>query len=460
MPDPLDYFFHPKTVAVVGVSRQPKKVGNVVFRNFINSEQFEGQAFPVTHSSREILGREAYRTVTDVPVVPDLVIITTPASFVSSVLEETAKNGSPAAIVVAGGFSEIGEKGLERENEIRTIVAEYGIRVIGPNCLGVFDSFSGVDTLFLPPYRLIRPPQGHIAFISQSGGYGSAILSWCANLGIGVSKFISFGNRVDVDELDLLRYLKKDRKTKTITHYLESWRRGREWIEEARKLVDEKPIIVLKGGETAAGARAAISHTGAVIKSDQLRLFRQIFKQTGIVRATDGTELFDLARALSYLPAPQGSGVGVITNAGGIGVLTADLLSREGLKLAELSPQSLELLERKLPAECAKTNPCDLVGDADAERYRIAMDVFISDPNIHILNVIILPQTSFIDLDIVDVLMEETAKGKPIIVTTIGGAFVDTLIRMLEEVRIPAYPAPGRTVGVLSALLERARRYG
>ncbi|MHA2497002.1 MAG: CoA-binding protein, partial [Candidatus Hodarchaeales archaeon] len=165
MPDPLDYFFHPKTVAVVGVSRQPKKVGNVVFRNFINSEQFEGQAFPVTHSSREILGREAYRTVTDVPVVPDLVIITTPASFVSSVLEETAKNGSPAAIVVAGGFSEIGEKGLERENEIRTIVAEYGIRVIGPNCLGVFDSFSGVDTLFLPPYRLIRPPQGHIAFI-------------------------------------------------------------------------------------------------------------------------------------------------------------------------------------------------------------------------------------------------------------------------------------------------------
>ncbi|MHA2232863.1 MAG: acetate--CoA ligase family protein [Candidatus Hodarchaeales archaeon] len=460
MPNTLDSFFHPHTVAVVGVSRQPKKVGNVVFRNFVNSEQFDGQVFPVTRSSKEILGHKAYQTVGELPEIPDLAIITTPANYAPKLLEEAAQKGTKAAIIVAGGFSEIGDEGKEREKRIKKIVKDYEIRVIGPNCLGVFDSFSGVDTLFLPPYRLIRPPQGHIAFISQSGGYGSAILSWCARLGIGISKFISFGNRVDVDEVDLLRYLKKDPKTRTITHYLESWNRGKTWIEEAAELVDKKPIIFLKGGETAAGVRAAISHTGAVIRTEQLSLFQRIFKQKGIVRASDGTELFDLARALSYLPSPQGSGIGVITNAGGIGVLTADLLSKQGLKLAELSPRSLELLDRKLPPECAKANPCDLVGDADAERYRIALDVFIADSNVHAINVIILPQTSFVDLDIVDLLMEETAKGKPIIVTTIGGTFVDTLIRMLEEVRIPAYPGPGRTVKVLKALLQRARRYG
>ncbi|MFX0115851.1 MAG: acetate--CoA ligase family protein, partial [Candidatus Hodarchaeota archaeon] len=349
MSDPLDPFFRPKTVAVVGVSRVPSKVGNVVFRNFVSSEQFDGEVFPVTRSSHYVLGREAYPSVSDLPKPADLVIIATPAAYAPEVLEEAAQQGSRAAIVVAGGFSEIGGEGTKREIQMKKTVEQYGIRVIGPNCLGVFDAYSGVDTLFLPPYRLIRPPQGNIAFVSQSGGYGSAILSWCANLGIGISKFVSFGNRVDVDELDLLKYFEHAPKTKTICYYLESFHRGREWIEEARRIVSKKPIIVLKGGETEAGAKAALSHTGAVLHSDQVVLFQRIFQQTGIVRARDGTELFDLARALIYLPTPRGTGIGVVTNAGGIGVLTADIISNQGLKLAELTSRSLELLDRKLP---------------------------------------------------------------------------------------------------------------
>jgi acetyl coenzyme A synthetase (ADP forming)-like protein len=450
----LEPFFKPKTVAVIGVSRQPRKFGHVIFKNFKDSE-FKGKVFPVNPKAEAILGTKAYASVNEIPDEVDLAVIAVPAAVVPSVIDECLSKGVKAAVIISGGFKEIGDEGAKLEQEIQTKIKGKTLRLIGPNCIGVFDPTSHVDTLFLPTYKLRRPKRGSIAFISQSGAFGSAVLDWAASQEIGISKFISIGNKADVDEVDLLNYLSEDPLTKCITLYVESIDQGRKFLEAASKVLCKKPIVVLKGGVTKAGARAAMSHTGSLAGS--AKIYEGAFKEAGVIQALTVDELFDYARALAYQPVPKENGLAIVTNGGGFGVISSDEASRQGLNLSDFSQSTIVTVKASLPDYALPHNPLDLVGDADVQRYRVALDAVSADASVGIILVIVLLQTSFIESDVVDAISEaNVASGKPIIVCTIGGDFTQILGKMLEDDRIPSYPTPERAVKAISALI----RYG
>jgi acetyl coenzyme A synthetase (ADP forming)-like protein len=449
----LEPFFKPKTVAVVGVSRQPRKFGHVIFKNFIDSE-FAGKVYPINPKAEDILGSKAYSSVTEVPGELDLAVIAVPAQVVPSIVDDCVSKGVKAAVIISGGFKEIGAEGAALENQIKEKIKGTSLRIIGPNCIGVFDPTSHVDTLFLPTYKLRRPKRGPIAFITQSGAFGSAVLDWAASQEIGISKFISIGNKVDVDEVDLLNYLENDAMTKCVTLYVESISRGREFLKAASKVLRSKPIVVLKGGVTQAGARAAMSHTGSLAGSAEV--YEGAFRGAGIIQAQTVDELFDYARILAYQPLPKSQkSIAIVTNGGGFGVISSDEVSRQGLKLADFSQATIDKVKATLPSYGVAHNPLDLVGDADVERYRVALDAVSSDPAVGIIFVIVLLQTSFIESDVVDAISEaNVASGKPMLVCTIGGDFTQILGKMLEDDHIPSYATPERAVLAMNALIR------
>jgi acetyl coenzyme A synthetase (ADP forming)-like protein len=452
----LEAFFKPRSVAVVGASREPRKFGHVIFKNFVESE-FRGNAYPVNPKADNILGLRTYANIREIPGEVDLAIIAVPAPQVPSIVDGCLSKGVRACVIISGGFKEIGGEGEELELDIRNKIKGTALRIIGPNCIGVYDPANRVDTLFLPRYRLRRPKQGPIAFISQSGAFGSAVLDWAASQDIGISKFISIGNKIDVDEVDLLDYLVNDSFTKCITIYVESIARGRAFLEASSRVTKSKPVIVLKGGVTQEGASAALSHTGALAGS--AKVCKGAFEQAGIIQAQTVEELFDYARALAYQPVPRDQkNIAIVTNGGGFGVISADEASQVGLALAKFSPETTTKLREKLPEYSTPRNPLDLVGDADVERYRFALDAVSSDPDVGIILVIVLLQTSFIESDVVDAITEsQVTYGKPTIVCTVGGDFTQILVKMLEENRIPSYPSPERAVKSINAMVQYAK---
>jgi acetyl coenzyme A synthetase (ADP forming)-like protein len=452
----LEAFFKPNSVAVIGASREPRKFGHVIFKNFIESE-FEGKTYPVNPKANLILGFKTYAGLKDIPSEVDLAVISIPAPLVPNAIDECVLKNVKAAIIVSGGFKEIGEKGERLELEIRRKIKGSSLRIIGPNCIGVYDPANHVDTLFLPTYRLRRPKRGPIAFISQSGAFGSAILDWTASQEIGVSKFVSIGNKIDVDEVDLLEYLMDDPLTKCITVYVESISRGREFLKTASKVAKSKPLVVLKGGVTSEGATAALSHTGSL--AGTAKVVAGAFEQGGVVQAQTVDELFDYGRALAYLPIPKDRReIAIVTNGGGFGVISTDEATKLGLSLAKFSTETINMLRKSLPDYANVRNPLDLVGDADVDRYRVALQAVSSDPNVGIILAIVLPQTSFIESDVVDAITEsQVTSGKPTLVCTIGGDFTQILIKMLEENRIPSYTTPERAMNAIYALTRYAK---
>ena len=449
----LDAFFKPSSVAVVGASREPRKFGHVILKNFAESE-FRGKTYPVNPKAENVLGLKAYPNVREIPERLDLAIVAVPAPTVPSIVDDCLSKEVRACIIVSGGFREVGREGEKLEREVKRRIKGTTLRIIGPNCIGAYDPVSHVDTLFLPTYRLRRPRPGPIAFISQSGAFGSAVLDWAASQDVGISKFISIGNKIDVDEVDLLNYLMDDPATKCITLYLESIARGREFLEASSRVAEKKPLIVLKGGVTQEGANAALSHTGSLAGS--AKVVQGAFEQAGIIEARAVEELFDYARALAYQPIPADSRrIAVVSNGGGFGVISADEVSKMGLSLAKFDPQTIGKLREKMPKYSTPRNPLDLVGDADVERYRMALDVVSSDIDVGIVLVIVLLQTSFIESDVVDAITEsQLVHGKPTIVCTIGGEFTQILVKMLEESRIPSYPTPERAISAINALVR------
>jgi acetyl coenzyme A synthetase (ADP forming)-like protein len=449
----LEHFFKPRSVAVIGASRQPRKFGHVIFKNFVESE-FSGKAYPVNPQAENILGFKAYPSIKEIPSELDLAVIAVPAPVVPSIIDECLSKDVKAAIIISGGFREIGEKGEKLELEIKTKIKGSNLRIIGPNCIGIYDPVNHVDTLFLPGYRLRRPKPGPIAFITQSGAFGSAVLDWAASQEIGISKFISIGNKIDIDEVDVLNYLVNDPLTRCITVYVESIERGREFLKTTSRVSRDKPLIVLKGGETQEGASAALSHTGSLAGS--AKIYEGAFKQAGIIQAQTVDELFDYARVLAYQPVPRDQkNIAIVTNGGGFGVISTDEISKLGLTLANFNPETITRLKEKLPDYSIPRNPLDLVGDADVERYRLALDAVSSDPNVGIILVIVLLQTSYIESDVVDAITEsQVTYGKPTIVCTIGGEFTQILVKMLEENRIPSYTTPERAVNAINALIQ------
>ncbi len=446
----LDYFFKPKSVAIIGASRDPKKIGHVIFRNFVEGG-FSGRIFPINPNAEELFGHRCYPSVLDVEERIDLAVITIPAALVPNALEECGKKKIPAVIIISGGFKEIGN--VELEDQVASILKKHSIRVVGVNCIGIYDPYSNVDTFFLPRYKLERPGKGKIAFISQSGALGSVVLDWMAMKGYKISKFISYGNATDVDEADLTEYLANDKDTDVICAYFEGVKEGRKFYEIAKKVSSRKPVIVLKGGTTSEGTTAVASHTGSLAGSAEI--YSTAFKQAGVIQANDLEQIFDFARVLSTQTSAKGNRVQIITDGGGYGVMTTDWLIKNGLTLAKMNSKTIEKLKKAYPPHVVVKNPIDLTGDADTERYKVAMEAAMEDPNVDMVAVIILFQIPTLTPDIVDVVSAiSDRKQKPLIVLAAGGRYTEVLKKSLEDFGVPCFSYPEEAAEALRALYE------
>lgn len=446
----LDGFFRPKAIAVIGASRDQGKIGHVVMRNMVEGE-FKGKVFPVNPNTSKILGIKCYPNVTRIKERIDLAVISIPAEFVPKALEDCGKKRIRSVIIISGGFKETGNAELEKK--LADIAVKYKIRVIGPNCLGVFDPNSGVDTVFLPRYKLGRPKAGDIAFITQSGAIGSVVIDWMARKGYKMSKFVSYGNAIDVDEADLIEYLINDRKTKVICAYFEGVKEGRKFFEITKKFTGKKPIIVLKGGITSAGTKAVSSHTGSL--AGAFEIYSAAFRQAGVIQADDMEELFDFARTLASLPKPKCNRVQIITDGGGFGVLLTDNIIKEGLQLAEMSKEKVEEIRSKMPSYVIIKNPIDLTGDTDAERYRVALAAAIEDPNVDMIGLIVLLQVPRLGGEIVDTIINAfKTSNKPIFVISAGGEYTEVLKKTMEDIGIPTFSYPQDAAMAMRVLYE------
>lgn len=448
----LEYFFNPSSVAIIGASHTPGKVGYEILKNFV--EEYRGKIYPVNPNTEPILGLKVYPSVKKIPDKIDLAVIAVPAKIVPKVLRECVEKRVKAVIIISAGFSEIGEEGKKLEEKLKKIIEKKKIRVLGPNVIGVYDPFSKVDTLFLSRERLKRPKQGNIAFISQSGAVGSTILDWFASEKIGISKFISYGNALDVNEVDLLEHLYEDKKTEVIIFYLEGIKSdGKKFLEVLKKVTKKKPVIVLKAGKTEKGMRAVVSHTGSLAGSPQI--YSAVFKQTKTIEAKNWEELFDYAKVFSTQPLPKGKSLLIITNGGGFGVLAADEAERQNLELKELPKKVEKKLKKRFPRYIILKNPLDLTGDATTERYRNAIKETIDYYDGIV--VIVLFQVPTLDEDIVYMLGAlKTKINKPLLCCVSGGEFSKKVSEKIESFGVPVFPTPERAIKAFAALVKYA----
>lgn len=450
----LDSVFNPKSIAVIGASREPNKIGHVIVKNFVDGG-FGGKVFPINPNAEEILGLRAYRSVLDVKGTIDSAIIAVPAAAVAGVLEECGKKGIKGVVLITGGFSEVGKK--EEEQKLADIANKYNIALIGPNCMGVLTPGTRVDSVFLPIYKLGRPRVGAISFISQSGAVGGCIVDLAARAGIGMSKFVSYGNAAVVDECDLLQYLASDKETEIIVAYLEGVKDGRRFLSVAQEITKKKPVVVIKAGKSASGAEAARSHTGSLAGAAEA--YRAAFRQANIIEAETLEQLFDFAKIFDQ-PLPCGSRVGIITNGGGMGVLATDSLEDEELSLAPLSEETQKLLRASLPPYANVRNPLDIIGDADSHRYEVALNAMLKDENIDVILLVILFQTAAIDSSVVNIAIRASdLRKKPIIAVCTGGEYTEMHKRILESYGVPTYASPSSAMRAIAKFIKYAEHY-
>lgn len=443
----LKYVLEPKNLAVIGASKEPSKLGHVIFKNFVESG-FQGNVYPVNPNVEEILNNKCYSSVLEIPGPVDSAVIVVPAGAATKVMQECAEKGVKGVVMITSGFAEVGN--VKGQEEVVKIAKDHDITLIGPNCLGVINPAAGVDSVFLPMYKLKRPKMGDIAFITQSGAVGSAVIDLAADMGVGMSKFISYGNAAVINETHLLEYLKEDKKTKVIAAYIETTKEGRRFIDVAREVTKEKPIILIKAGKTAGGTRAAASHTASMAGSAEV--YSAAFRQARIIEVQSLTDLFDYSKIFMQ-PAPKGTRVAVITNGGGAGVLTADEIEKSGLKLAELSKETKEDLKRKMPSYVNISNPLDLAGDADAERYKTALDLLMVDESIDAIVIILLFQTISLDSSVNKIIISAAEQHrKPIIALSIGGQLTGMNKQILESNGVPTYSSPTVAIDALAKL--------
>jgi acetyltransferase len=452
---PLHEFFTPASVAVVGASSDPGKLGYAVLRNLVEGGYLQGERrlYPINPKAERILDLPAYPSVGAVPESIDLAVIVIPYPRVPEVLRECGEKGIPAAIVISAGFREAGSEGAERERELLQIARQYGIRLVGPNCLGVIDTITPLNASFSAG----MPPGGPMAFMSQSGALGTAILDWALAGRLGLSKFVSLGNKADVSETDLLQYWAEDPDSKVILCYIEGLPDGAEFIRVARRVSQLKPVVAIKSGITQSGARAVTSHTGSLAGSEQA--YEAAFRQAGVLRAESLQDLFDLALAFGYLPPIRGDRIAIVTNAGGPGILATDALERLGLKLARFQPELIRKLEQVLPDAASAANPIDLLGDALAERYRFALDLVIGDPQVDAVLVIMAPQAVSQMPETAQVVIEISARAEiPVLACFMGEASMQRATNLLQAHGIPNIPFPERAARALQAKEHYRRR--
>lgn len=439
----LDVFFRPRTVAVIGASNTPGKVGHAVFQNLTS---FKGQVFPVNQIHSQILGRQTWRRISDIPVQVDLAVIATPAVTVPEIIQECVKVRVRGAIIISSGFREIGPKGVELEREIR-ILSQGKIRIVGPNCLGIMSPYANLNATFA---NTIAQPGG-VAFISQSGALCTAILDWSLREKVGFSAFVSIGSMLDVGWGDLIQYLNDDPQTQSIIIYMESVGDARTFLSATRETALKKPVIVLKPGRSVGAAKAAASHTGALTGSDEV--LDAAFRRCGALRVDSIAELFEISEVLAKQPRPNGSRLTIVTNAGGPAVLAADSIVSSGGKLAELSPETINALNDVLPPHWSHGNPIDIIGDADADRYAKAIEIAKKDPESDGLLVILTPQ-GMTDPTLVADKIRPFAHidGRPILASWMGGAAVATGEDILRSAGIPTFSYPDAAARAFQAM--------
>jgi acetate---CoA ligase (ADP-forming) len=444
----LKPFFDPSSVAVIGASSNTTKLGYAVLKNLVDGGYSEkGDIYPINPGSDAILGYKAYPSVLEVPGPIDLAVIVIPYPHVPEVLRICGQKGIPAAIIISAGFREAGEEGLERELELIEIAKEYKIRLVGPNCLGIIDTFTPLNASFAAG----TPPSGPMAFMSQSGALGTAVLDIALSGRLGLSKFASLGNKADVNEIDLLRAWANDENTRAILIYNEGIPNGAEFIDVARKVAQLKPVVAIKSGVTQAGSRAVSSHTGSLAGSEQA--YQAAFQQAGVIRADSMQDLFDMALALAYQPPLAGDRIAIVTNAGGPGILATDALERADLSLARFELETQHALEQYLPDAASAANPVDVLGDARADRYRFAMECVAADPNVDGIMIVLTPQAMTEIEDTAAAVVELSISiDKPILACFMGEASLVQAINKLVKNGVPNYPFPERAALAFHAM--------
>ncbi len=462
----VESIMNPKSIAVVGATNRPGSVGLAVFRNILRAG-FEGVLYPVNLKAKSVQSVKAYPRLADIPDEVDLAVIIVPAEVVCSVLEEAGQKQVKGAIVISAGFKEVGGRGIELENCVKEVVRKYGMCLVGPNCLGVINNNEHVR--MNASFATKMPRAGNVAFISQSGALCTAVLDYAEGRDIGFSKFVSFGNKADVNEIDLLRYLKDDPDTDVILMYLEDITHGRAFLETAREITWQahKPMLAVKSGISPEGARAAASHTGVLAGSDNA--YDALFRQSGIMRVEGVDELFNIALAFAKQPIPKGNRIAIITNAGGPGIMATDAAVRHNLKIANLSDKTKQKLKNELPPTASIDNPVDVIGDATHERYEAAIRYILQDENVDGAIVILSPQAMTDILETAEIVPHVTKDtDKPVLCSFMGIVDVSEGIRYLEKHGIPNYAFPEAAVrsmasmafygGLLSLEMRQVRR--
>jgi len=451
MKDSLLPFFAPSGVAVVGASTDPMKLGYGVARNLIQS-QYKGAIHLVNPKSGTIMGYPTYPSLAEVPEPVDLSVLIVPAGAMPTALTDCAKRGIKAAIIMAGGFREVGPEGAALEEEIERIARDNQIRILGPNCIGLLDTHYPIDLTFLPPPL---PSPGDIAFLSHSGAFCAAVIDWSRQQGFSFSRLVSLGNQTDIIETDLLSHMADDPNTRVVAMYVESLPDGRRFIEEARRISPTKPMVAIKVGRSESGQRAAASHTGALAGSDAA--YSSAFEKAGVLRASSAEELFEWSRALAWLPLPKGKRMAVLTNAGGPGVMSADSLEMGGLSLSPLTDTTREKLRAILPPAASLQNPVDMLSSASPQQVAGSLQILLDDPTVDGVLLVQPPPPMYSTEAVADAIIPLIrAATKPVTVSLMGSNLVEEAFRRFTAARIPTYDFPERAASALSCLSRRA----
>jgi acetyl coenzyme A synthetase (ADP forming)-like protein len=445
----LEGFFKPNAVAIIGASTSPGKLGYTVLANVIESG-FRGHIYPINPKAPQIYGYKAYPSVMDLPEVPDLAVIVIPYNHVPNALRECGEKGIKSVVVISAGFREASVEGAEREEEVIEIGKKHGIRIIGPNCLGIIDCYTPVNATFAAG----TPPQGTISFMSQSGALQTAILDWSlAAKDLGFSRFVSLGNKADISEIDLMLDWVEDPNTRVILAYIEGLPKGPQFIKTAREISRQKPILVLKSGVTEAGSRAVSSHTGSLAGAEAA--YDAAFYQAGVLRMDTLEDLFNGARAFANQPLLKGDRIAIVTNAGGPGILATDMLEHCGMRLARMQRETVQKLEEALPEAASAANPVDVLGDALSDRYAAAMELVALDPNVDGILCIVTPQAMTEIIETANAVGKLSQRiDKPVLGAFMGEERAKAGEDVLASYHIPNYKFPEQAARAFAAMRD------
>ncbi len=447
MVEALKPFFSASGIAVIGASAKPNKLSFGIVKN-LTLYDYQGKIYPVNPKEKEILGLTCYPDILQVPDPVELAVIVLPAGMILQTVRDCAQRGVKAITVISGGFKELGSEGEALEKEVLQVVQKNGMRMVGPNCVGTMSLHTGLNTTFIHG----TPDKGGIGFLSQSGAVLGGVVDYVKGKGIGFAHFSSLGNEADVTETDMIEYLGSDPFTTVITAYVEQIRDGSRFIEVCKKVSPKKPIVLLKAGRTSAGARAVSSHTGSLAGSHAA--YQAAFKQGGVIEVQTVNDLFDVSQAFALQKPPQGKKVVILTNAGGPAALTSDALAMHGLEMADLSPQTMDILRKHLNPSAQVANPIDMLGGAEPQEYEMAMRAVAEDPNVDVIVPILVPQALVDPVQVAEKISEVAGtSGKTVISCFMGDALVAEPRRVLHNHKVPMVAYPESVGTILGAMI-------